>query len=264
MPFGDMLKQWRSARRMSQEDLADAAMVSTRHLSFLESGRSQPSRDMVLQLASALEVPLTDRNLLLGAAGFAAAYRATPLDSEEMLPIMRALELMLEKHEPYGAVVLDRAWNLVLANRGALRLFSWLMPEPPQEEPAVARNMVHALFHPRGLRPAIVNWEQVAGATLERLERELAVCPNDAALRAVRDAALGYGGTPRPFAARSWPTALDPVLTVHMRRGGDEFRLFSTLTTLGSPLDATAQELVIEHYYPADPASEEFLRRLGN
>jgi transcriptional regulator with XRE-family HTH domain len=260
--FGPLLRRWRASRRLTQEQLADDAEVSTRHLSCLESGKAQPSREMVLVLASALELELRDRNVLLGAAGFAPVYRASPLQAAAMAPLRSAIELLLRQQEPYGAIVVDRTWNVLQWNDGARRLFARFMPRMPTD-PRVATNVVHGLFSPEGLRPCIVNWEQVAAFTIERMHREIARHPEDPEGLGLRDAILAYPGLPERFHVTDVTASVDPFLAVHLRRGADEVRLFSTLTTLGTPLDVTAQELILESYFPADEASDRYLRALA-
>lgn len=181
--FGPLLRQWRQTRSYSQSRLAEDAEVSTRHLSFLETGRAAPSREMVLILSSALDLPLRERNTLLGAAGFAPVYRESPLASPEMAGVRRAIDHVLAQQEPYGAVVVDRLWNVQRMNQGALRMLgSWL--DPRATPPIVTRNLLHAVFHPAGLRPCMVNWEAVAGALAMRVHRE-----------ALEDEALRVGST---------------------------------------------------------------------
>jgi transcriptional regulator with XRE-family HTH domain len=248
MPFGRLLKQWREQRRLSQEALADDAECSTRHLSFLESGKSAPSREMVLVLASALDLPLRDRNVLLGAAGFAAVYRESPLDADAMAPFQRALDVILAKQEPYGAVVFDRGWNVIQMNRGALALFG-RFPQATSD-PKIAMNLVRSLFHPDGLRRHVVNWREVAALTFERLE-----------LPALREEIMGYQDVPRDLFKTGYGGG--PFVTVHLKNGADEVRLFTLLTTLGTSLDVTAQELTIESYFPADADSERYLKTLN-
>lgn len=258
--FGAVLRQWRTARRLSQEQLAFDAEISTRHLSYLETGKSKPSREMVLLLASALALELRDRNTLLSSAGFAAVYPASGLDSLALTPVRRAVELLLAKQEPWGAVVVDRAWNVLRMNDGAARVLARFVREPPEDPTAIA-NVVKVVLHPQGLRPWLVNWLEVATFTLERLERECAMFPSDEARLALRDEVRRYPGVEalRPFEA---PGAGEPVALVHLRRGDDEARLFTMLTTIGTPLDVTAQELAIESYFPADEATERWLRAL--
>lgn len=261
MSFGPLLKRWRQSRRLSQEQLALDAEISTRHLSCLETGKAKPSRDMVLLLSSALELDLRERNAMLGTAGFAAVYSTSGLESLSMAPIRRAIELMLSKQEPYGAVVVDRVWNVVEMNQGAMKMMQRFMPEPP-EDPRIAGNVVRATMHPTGLRASIVNWVEVAVFLLERMDHECAVYPHDEERLALRDEIRGYPGV----AALELPAPAEgvgaPVSLVHLKRGEHEARLFTMVTTLGTPLDVTAQELAIESYFPADEATEAWLKQL--
>ncbi|HWM87200.1 MAG TPA: helix-turn-helix transcriptional regulator [Kofleriaceae bacterium] len=254
--FGPLLREWRQLRQMSQLRLAEAAEVSTRHISFIETGRAAPSREMVLILASALDLPLRERNTLLGAAGFAAVYRETDFGAPEMSQIARALEFYLERHEPYGAAVLDGGWNILRINRGGMRMLGWFLDQPPP--PLVASNAIRMLFHPRGLRPFIANWEEQAGAMIERLHREAQL----GAGRALLDEILAYPDMPPRFARPRVAEAPQVVLNLHLRKHDRDLRLFTTLTTLGTPLDVTAQELRIESYFPADEVTEEWVRSL--
>jgi transcriptional regulator with XRE-family HTH domain len=259
--FPVLLKRWRMTRRLSQEQLADDAEISTRHLSFLENGKSKPSREMVLILASALSLELRERNTMLSSAGFAPVYTSSALESLEMGPVRRAIDLLLAKQEPYGAVVIDRTWNVVKLNQGAQHMLARFLPAAP-DGPSVHSNLVKALFHPEGLRPSIVNWVEVATFALERLERECAMYPHDQDRRTLLQHVLTYPGIDvlRPFEVSG---AGAPVSLVHLRRGADEARLFTTLTTLGTPMDVTAQELTVESYFPADDATERWAKSLG-
>lgn len=259
--FPALLRRWRTSRRYTQERLAADAEVSTRHLSFLEAGKARPSRQMVLLLASALDLELRDRNTLLVAAGFAPVYAASGLDAEVMAPVRRALDLMLARQEPYGALVVDHLWNVLALNRGAQLLLARFVPEPSADLRHGA-NLLHALFHPGALRPFVVNWTEVAGLLVERLHRELALHPEDTDRRALLASLLAYPDVPARFAEPAAGRA-DPFATLHLRRGADEVRLFSMLTTIGTPLDVTAQHLVVESYFPADEASAAFLQALA-
>lgn len=256
--FGELLRHWRSARRLSQEQLAFDAQLSTRHLSCLERAKSQPSRDAVLELSAALGLELRDQNALLHAAGFAPVYAASSFDSLDLAPVRRALELLLERAEPHGAIVVDRTWNVLRVNQGATRLIRAFGPAEP--DPAIAGNVLKALLHPAGLRPAIVNWESVAAQAMGRLERELALNPTDEARRSLHAELRQYPGIASLPTVHDAPS-LGPTATIHFRRGADEVRLFTLLTSLGTPLDVTAQELTIESYFPADEASEAWLRQ---
>lgn len=257
--FGSLLREWRRIRRMSQEDLADAAEVSARHLSFLENGRSQPSRSMVLVLASALDLPLRERNLLLGAAGFAAVYRESSLGAEEMTPVRRTLELILGHHEPFPAIAVSPLWDLVQMNPAAGRVFSRFVEDPT--EPRVATNVVHAIFHPRGLRPFVVNWDEVARHLIDRLHRDALLEREAGGHRDLLASLAAYPDVPGRFAATDVARPPEVSIPVHLKRDDVELRLFTTLTTLGTPIDVTAQELRIESYFPADDATERRLRQ---
>lgn len=246
---------------MTQEQLAFAAEISTRHLSCVETGRAQASREMVLVLGSALDVPLRDRNAMLLSAGFAPVYRETDLSAPEMEPVRRAVEFLLARQEPYGAVVVDAAWNLRQANLGAARMFAALLQGRPL--PAEGANILRMMFEEEGLRGICSNWHEVAGAVLERAQREaLLEGPRSEAAKVVRDV-LALPGVREGLHRRSLATALPLVIPVHLRLGDGEVRLFSTLTTLGTPADVTAQELRIESYFPADDGTDRWLKSLA-
>jgi transcriptional regulator with XRE-family HTH domain len=262
-PLGTLLRGWRTARRLTQEDLADAAEVSVRHLSFLETGRSRASREMVLVLASALDLPLRERNALLGAAGFTPAYPETDLDAAPMAHVRRALDHLLAQQEPFPALVVDRLWTVQRMNAGAERLFArFYLPHRPPE--LALRNLAHALFHPEGLRHVVVDWPDLAAEFAERLHREAAADLGGDGPRALRDAVLAYPGLPdrlhRPRPAETPAVALP----LHLRApDGVEARFFTTLTTLGTPLDVTAAELRVESYFPLDDATDALMRSLA-
>ncbi len=257
--FGPLLRKWRQARGLSQERLAVGAEISTRHLSFLENRNAAPSREMVLILANALDLPLRERNAMLASAGFAAVYHESTLDGAAMAPIRRALDHLLRAHEPYGAVVVDRLWNLRSANTGATRMLAALLPSPI--DPFVAGNVLRVFFHPAGLRAIIVDWEEAASMFLERIHRDAAMYPEDHELRALLDEVLGYPGVPATLRAPGH-APIAPVLSVHIRHDGLDLKLFTTITTLGTPLDVTAQELRIESYFPADDITDRWIRGL--
>ena len=254
-PVGRLLRDWRTARGLSQLDLALRAGFSARHVSFIETGRSRPSREALLALAETLEVPLRDRNVLLEAAGFADAYRETSLDAETMAPIRSMLRFILDRHAPYAAIVLDRYSTCVMGNAAADRLVALTV-----DASIVTANANHLrlAFHRLGARRFIVNWEEVARHLLARAERELAT-PGDARAAALL-AELRDGAGPLPRAAP--PLAGDLLLPIHIRRDGVELRLFSAIMTLGTPRDVTLQELRIETYVPMDERTESLLRGL--
>jgi transcriptional regulator with XRE-family HTH domain len=255
-PFGGMLRDHRRRSKLSQLNLAVHAGVSQRHLSFLESGRSQPSRDMVVQLAEALDLPLTHCNDLLTAAGFAELYPRRRLDATAMAPIRSVLDRMLAAQEPFPALVMDRAWNVLLANRGLIRLLDLV----GGMEALVARvggpNLLRLTLHPEGLRPHIRNWEEIAAYELTRASREPS---GHAALEAVLEEVRGYPGLPRPGQTRA---PLLPVLPTVFGLGDQELRLITTIAGFGTPQDVTADELRVEYMFPADEASEALLRQL--
>lgn len=250
--FGTLLRQWRERRRTSQLDLAIETGVSARHVSFVETGRSQPSRDMVLRLAEQLDVPLRERNVLLLSAGYAPAYPMRTLDDEEMAPVRDALEKILDGYRPYPALVVDRGWNLVAANSSVSVLTGGAdadLLEPPV-------NVLRLSLHPRGVAPAIRNLAQWRGHILHRLAREVAVTA-DSDLAALHRELLDYpGGTDQ---------AQDNALAVPLRLQVDDHELafFSTVTTFGTAVDVTLAELSIEAFLPANEPTAQALRRLS-
>jgi transcriptional regulator with XRE-family HTH domain len=260
--FGSLLRRHRIACAMSQERLSESAEVSTRHLSCLETGRASPSREMVLVLASALELPLRDRNALLDAAGFAAAYRESRLDDAAMRELDGAIDRLLAKLDPYPAVVVDREWNIVRANAGATQFLPMLLP--PNAPPELLANAVRAVVDPRGARPYLVNWDEVVAAIAERARLELARDPEGSPRRRLYEEMLAYPGV-REALHRAPKSAGPPLpfLPVHIRRDGIEARFFTMLTTLGTPLDVTAEELRIEAYFPADDATRALVEAMG-
>jgi transcriptional regulator with XRE-family HTH domain len=258
--FGPLLRQWRTARRMSQQQLAIESEVSTRHISYVENGKSSPSREMVLILASALDLPLRERNSLLSAAGFAAVYRETNLAAPEMVPVRHAFDTILSHHEPYPAVVLTRTWDLVNMNNAFVRLLAVFFESPPVD-PIITQNVMHSLFHPAGLRPYVVNWEEVAGILLDRLYRESIIELETSESRKLMDALLAYPGVSSRLRQVDLAATPEVCITVKLKKDDLELEFFTTLTTLGTPMDVTAQELRIESYFPVDEATGEWLRK---
>lgn len=264
-PFARLLKEWRETRKHSQLDLALASGISQRHLSFMESGRARPSREMVLQLAEALEVPLRERNTLLHAAGFAPMYQETNLASPAMAPVCEALKLMLDNLEPNPASAVDREWNVLMGNGAMRRVFSLagdleaLWRRVGGDGP---RNILRATFHPEGFRPYIANWEQVAPVMLNRTRREAAASGNGALLKLL-DEILAYPGIPAAWRAPDWQAPPPPVLPLDLVKGDLRLRLFSMITTFGTPQDITTDELRVETFFPADAASAQLLRALA-
>ena len=247
--LGDLLRHWRSVRGKSQLDLAGDADTTPRYVSFVETGRAQPSRQMVVRLARALEVPLRERNDLLLAAGFAPLYSLEPLTSPLMARVDEALTSLLAGHEPFPAVVMDRAWNLQRANDGAAGLFGRLFA--PEPVPAEA-NVLRLIIEPGPVRDRVRNWAAVAPALLERARRE--------AISGVLDpgtAELVAALRQRPDVAEllvtpDSSTSDGPVIDLRFAIGDVELAFFSVISTIGTPIDITAQELRVEAFFPAD------------
>lgn len=253
--FAARLRWWRERRGLSQLALAMSAEVSQRHLSFLEVGRTAPSREMVLRLAAALDLPLRQQNALLLAAGFAPVWRESTLGGPELAIVNRALDHMLEQQEPYPAFVVDRRWNLLRLNRGGQRLVGFLTDTPPAEaDPSNPINLADALVAPDALRPLIVNWREVALYFLRGVQAD-ALADGTDETAALLERLLGYPDAPHMSEAPSIDDAQGPVLAIHFAKGGTSLRLFTTLATLGTPQDVTAQEIRIECFFPADTAS---------
>jgi transcriptional regulator with XRE-family HTH domain len=258
-PFGRVLRRWRGARGMSQLALATSAATSTRHLSFLETGRAQPSREMVLRLSDALDVPLRERNQLLGAAGFAPLYRESALEAPAMSALARMLEFTLARFEPFPAFLIDRGFRILRANAASLKTLGRFANAQPvwRRQPL---NVLELTLHPDALQPHIVNFREVASALLARLERAVAAAGGDAELAALERELRALPGVPD---ARTFPATIDPVLPLHIKQGDMEVRLFTMLSQVGAAQDVTAAELHIETLMPADAASEAALRALA-
>ena len=251
-PLGDLLRQWRARRGRSQLDLSAHLGVSQRHLSFIESGRSDPSRALVLALAQALDVPLRDRNALLLAAGYAPMYPDPAWNAQEMRAINLALERMLRQHEPFPAVVMDRYWNVLSTNAAAPRFFGSFIDMSAR---AGQRNLLRLIFDPQGMRPVIANWSQVARGLFDRVAREATGGVIDeksrvllAELERQCDVDLGWEGTDTPTAG--------PVLPIVFVKEGRLLSYFSMVSTVGTPQTIAAQELRVECMFPSDDATQ--------
>lgn len=255
--FGFRLRWWRQHRGLSQLDLAGRAEISQRHLSFMELGRASPSRDMVMRLAAALDVPLRQRNTLLVAAGFAPAWRETDLSAPELAQVRSALDYIMAQQEPYPAVAVDRHWNLLRSNSGAARLVEFLVGPLA---PGAPINLADALVAPDVLRPFLVNWPDVVRYFVRSVEADAAA---DGTLEtaALLDRLLAYDGVRSAVKASATESPMTPVLPMHFRKGETTVRLFTTIATLGTPQDVTLQELRIECFFPLDEDSANVLRR---
>ena len=252
---GELLREWRLRRRMSQLLLATEADISTRHLSFVESGRSLPSREMVMHLAERLEVPLRERNALLVAAGYAPLYRERALDDPQLAAAREAVELVLRGHEPYPALAVDRHWNIVAANAS-------LAPLIGDASPALLAAPVNALrlsLHPEGVAPRIVNWHAWRAHLLARLQRQIEASA-DPALVALQDELAAYPAPQYALPAAAEPLQQSIAVPLRIRTALGELSFYSTTTVFGTPVDITLSELAIEAFFPADPQTAKTLR----
>jgi transcriptional regulator with XRE-family HTH domain len=252
-----LLREWRTMRRLSQLELSLQSGVSARHLSYVETGKSQPSREMIDRLADTLELPLRERNSLLVAGGYAPKYAERPLSTPELALVREAIDLILKHQDPYPAFVFNRHLDMVLANDAAIRLFQYLCGG------ARHRNVLHQVFDPADVRPFIANWEEVAGGLIKHLHHVIATSPSDARARDLLREALGYPDVPTRWRTPELGTAPPPLLTVVFRKGEQELRFFSTIATFGTPRDVTLEELHIECDFPADAATAAFCRSLA-
>jgi transcriptional regulator with XRE-family HTH domain len=262
--LGALLRYWRDARGMSQLDVSLAAGISQRQISFIESGRSVPGRQTVLDLAQTLEVPLRERNALLLAAGYAPLYSEAPWNAQEMEGVTRALGRMLRQHEPFPAIVMDRHWNVLMTNDAAPRFFGRFIDMAARSGP---RNMLHLMFDPRGMRPHVAQWGHVARALLQRVQRESVGHVVDAGTQRLLDELLAYPEVPDDWRAHDIAQARPgmPVIPLGFVHEGEVLDYFSMVTSVGTPLSVAAQELRIECMFPADEATEaRHLRLIGD
>ena len=258
--FGRLLRLWRNRRGMSQLDLALNSDVSQRHVSFLESGRAKPSRDMVLQLAGALDIPLRQQNELLLAAGFAPAFRARALGTPEMGEVNTALDLMLEQQEPYPAVVIDRYWTMQRGNRAAIRFMTFLAGSPPPAG-APPLNLMHALLAPGGLRHLVTNWAEVTRALLRTVHADVLAEGLHGEGARFLESLMAYPDVPAAWRQPQLDDKQMPLLPVKILKDGVALSFFTTIATLGTPRDVTLQEIRIETFYPADAGTAAVMRR---
>ena len=263
--FATMLKQWRQHRHISQLDLANRAGVSQRHVSFLETGRANPSRPMVLALANSLDIPLREQNSLLQSAGFSAAFAEGNLDGESHRVFRDALDQTLKHAEPYPALVLDGRWNMVMANNAALTFFGQFadpfaalveMGNPAEFQ------MARLCLSDVGFAPYIENWEDLVASFLSRARRALLANPKDEYLPVLIEEILSHPKAPADWRT-VWSGHAAPALQMVMRKGSDEYRLFTMLAHFGGATDVTLEELSVELFYPADDATRTKLEALA-
>jgi transcriptional regulator with XRE-family HTH domain len=251
-PAGVLLRQWRDIRGKTQLDLSFDAGVTQKHISFIESGRSAPSRQMLLDLAQALDVPLRERNELLMAAGYAPSYSEPALDTPVMNSINKALARMLRQHEPFPAIVMDRYWNVLMTNDAAPQLFNCFVDLAGRPAP---RNLLHLMFDPQGVRPFVANWAQTARGLLARVHREALGRVIDEKTRTLLAELSQYPGVKAEWRAPS-PGDDMPMIPVTFVKDGMRLSYFSMITTVGTPQTVTAEELRLECMFPADDATE--------
>ncbi|MFB9978147.1 helix-turn-helix domain-containing protein [Mesorhizobium kowhaii] len=262
--LGVLLRHWRDLRGRSQLDLSLDTGISQKQISFVESGRSVPSRQTLMAIAQALDMPLRDRNTLLLAAGYAPMFSESAWDSAEMTSVTNALRRMLRQHEPFPALVMDRYWNVLMANESAPRFFGCFIDMGARQGP---RNMLHLMFDPQGMRPFVANWQDVARSLFERVYRESLGRVVDEKTKALLAELLAY-----PDVNSDWknPVAIGfmPFIPLGFIRGDRVLNYFSMVTTVGTPQTVAAQELRIECMFPADEATEihhaEMMAAAGN
>lgn len=247
--FGELLRYWRSVRRRSQLDIASVAQTTPRYVSFIETGRSQPSREMVLRLARALDVPLRDRNGLLVTAGYAPCYPMEQLDAPSLAAVESAVATMLDQHDPYPAIVMDRSWHVLRANSGAAELFGRLLAPETIPDPA---NVLRLMIEPSSVQRSVLNWRDVVHSLLERARREAVGGVLD---KATADLVAELSDLPEVAGVLSRSgagPAAGPVVDVQFEVDGLIVRFFSVISTIGTPIDVTAQELRVEAFFPFD------------
>lgn len=259
--FSGLLRLWRQKRRLSQLDLALTAGVSQRHVSFLESGRANPSRNMILQLTETLEVPLRDRNAWLTAAGFAPLFRTRTLDDPQMGQVLAAVRMMLNAHEPFPAVALDRAWNARMSNAAFDRLTGMLGEDIWRRTGCGdERNLMRLFYHPEGIRGLVVNWSAIGPLVWQRARREAETVAG-AEMKAVLDDLAPFQ-EPEVLWSHT-DTALVPVMPFVLQLGALRLSMFVVVATFGTAQDVTADELRLETLFPADPETEAWFRAIA-
>ena len=258
-PLGALLREWRTARRMSQLALAVEAGMSARHLSYVETGKSQPSREVIGQLANALEMPLRERNALMIAGGYAPEFPEHALSTPALERMRQAIDLIIAHQEPYPAFVIDRHWNVLKTNQAAVRVNRLLMNDRNSRH----TNLLHQVFDPGDFRSVIINWAEVAEKFIRHAQEQLAASPTDAVLRNLVSELLQYPGVPEHWRRRDLTNGPAPVLTLAFHSDAGELRFFETITTFSMPRDLTLDQLRIECAFPADDHTAAVCARLA-
>ena len=259
--FGAALRYWRSKRGHTQLRLSTDSHISQRHISFLESGRAQPSKELIMKLGLVLDIPLRERNVMLLAAGFAPAYQERKLSDPELKSVKQALDFMLVQQEPYPALVVDRLWNLLMSNRPTALLMQWLLDLPDDHPlPPDGVNILKLTLDPKALRKYIVNWEEVCADLLHWIQREaMGDGPGSEATGLLAEL-VAYPGINAAAQTPNLDTRALPFLAMKIRKGGVELNLFTSITTMGTPHDVTVHELRIETFFPADAATADWFK----
>jgi transcriptional regulator with XRE-family HTH domain len=259
--FAQALRFWRGKRGISQLRLSAHSGISQRHLSFLEQGRAQPSRDMVIRLGIMLDIPLRERNAMLLAAGYAPAYRERSLSDPEVAAVRQALDFMLAQHAPYPALVVDRLWNLVMANGPALTMMRWLLDVPEAAAlPLDGVNVLKLMLDPHGVRRHLQNWEAVCADLLHWIRREAISDGPQGEAAALLAELAALPGMAEAMSSADLDSRALPFLSMQIRKDAVALNLFTTIATLGTPHDVTLHELRIESFFPSDESTAAWFR----
>lgn len=254
--FAAALRYWRDKRGYSQLRLSTESLISQRHISFLESGRSQPSRELILKLGTVLDIPLRQRNVMLLAAGFAPAYQERKLTDPELSAVKQALDFMLAQQAPYPALVVDRLWNLVMSNGPAAMMIRWLLDMPENQPiPREGINVLKLMLDPQAIRKYLVNWQDVSADLLHWIQREAMSDGPGSEATGLLEQLIALPGIKAATQTPNLDTRVLPFLAMTIRKGDVELNLFTSIATMGTPHDVTVHELRIESFFPADAAT---------
>lgn len=259
--FASALRYWRTRRGMSQLQLSTISTISQRHISFLESGRSQPSKELILKLGIVLDIPLRERNVMLLAAGFAPAYQERNLSDPELGAVKQALDFMLAQQAPFPALVVDRLWNLVMLNSPAAFMMKWLLDMPPEQAlPREGVNVLKLMLDPSGVRQYLRNWQEVCADLLHWIQREAMSDGLGSEAATLLGELTAIPGVADAAMTQSADTRSLPFMAMRIEKDGVALNLFTTIATMGTPHDVTLHELRIESFFPADEATAAWFR----